>query len=68
MKTMAHIHVFLSAAPSARSSSSIRMHLSSISRDCSGSYLDRSIEDSTARDAMTAGDSEDIGRIAVVRS
>lgn len=50
------VHVFLSAAPNARSSSSTRMHLSSINLDCSGSYLDRSMVERTAREARTAGD------------
>lgn len=30
-----------------------------MSLDCSGSYLDRSMVESTARDAVTACDSED---------
>jgi len=49
-------HVFLSIAPMALSCSSTRMHRSSISLDCSGSYLDKSAVARAIWAALAAGE------------
>jgi hypothetical protein len=56
-KKLRDIQVFLSIAPIALSCSSTRIHLSSISLDCSASYPERSMLASTALAARTAEDS-----------